>query len=263
MFLILTSLMCFWVDVTNVMSDLALYSAVKSGAVIPFAKMKFGAIIVDGRGKIGGHVLAKNRNGAYMRTKVTPGNPQTIAQGVVRANFTANSQGWKGLTVAQRLAFNTAVSNFIGTNVFGDAKTLSGFQLYVRLNNYLRFIGSPVITAPPLPTAVPGFLTFTVAVANAADTIVFTFTDPIAATEKVIVSATAPQSAGKSFVKSEYRKIAVEDSTFVTTGDVKVDYQAVFGAQPAIGTKVFFKMQQVNIATGIPGAVFFASAITT
>lgn len=263
LYAMLTVFAVTWVNSVNLASDLALYSAIKSGAVLPFAKIKWGALVVDGRGKVGGHVLAKNRNGAYIRTKVTPGNPQTVAQGIVRNNFAANAQGWRGLTAAQRQAWISAVSNFIGTNIFGDSKTLSGFQLYVRINNNLRFISESVLTAPPLPTAVNAFLTFSVVVAEGADTIVFTFTDPIDAGDKVIISATAPQSAGKYFVKSEYRKIAIEDNLFVTTNDVKIDYQAVFGAQPAEGTKVFFKMQVINKATGLAGAVISTSTITT
>ena len=38
-------------------------------------KIKFGSEVVDGRGKIGGHVYSKNKGGAYKRTKVTPSNP--------------------------------------------------------------------------------------------------------------------------------------------------------------------------------------------
>jgi hypothetical protein len=43
-------------------------------------KMKFGAIVTEGRGKIGGHVASKNKSGAYLRTKVTPVNRQSVAQ---------------------------------------------------------------------------------------------------------------------------------------------------------------------------------------
>jgi len=35
-------------------------------------KTLFGAIVVDGRGKLGGHVASKNRHGSYFRTKVSP-----------------------------------------------------------------------------------------------------------------------------------------------------------------------------------------------
>ena len=40
--------------------------------------MKFGALVVDGRNKIGGQVASKNRAGAYLRNKVTPSKKRTI-----------------------------------------------------------------------------------------------------------------------------------------------------------------------------------------
>ena len=224
-------------------------------------KVKYGALIVDGRGKLGGHVASKNKGGSYLRTKVTPGNPQSVDQQIVRNQFTASSQAWKGLTAAQRLAWNSAVSNFVGTDIFGDSKTLSGFQLFVKINNYIRFIGETPIAVPPLPASVPAFLTFSVAAGVGAGTIVCAFTGVIAATEKVILSATAPQSAGKSFVKSEYRKIAILTTADVTTDDWAAQYAAKFGAFPAEGTKIFFKMQQITIANGLPGAVISCSTI--
>ena len=101
-------------------------------------KIKFGAIVVDGRGKIGGHVASKNRGGAYLRTKVTPTNPQTTFQSAVRNRLTAFSQGWRGLTQAQRDAWNAAVSNFSKTDVFGDIKQPTGLNLYVKLNSKFR-----------------------------------------------------------------------------------------------------------------------------
>lgn len=66
-------------------------------------KLKFGAIVVDGRGKIGGHVASKNGAGAYLRTKVTPTNPQTARQSFVRALFAAITAAWSGLTASQVL----------------------------------------------------------------------------------------------------------------------------------------------------------------
>ena len=48
-------------------------------------KIKWGALVVDGRGKLGGHVAAQNRGGSYLRTKVTPSNPQTTFQTGVRS----------------------------------------------------------------------------------------------------------------------------------------------------------------------------------
>lgn len=44
------------------------------------AKIKFGMMMTDARGKLGGQVFSKNRSGSYVRTKVTPVNPQTTTQ---------------------------------------------------------------------------------------------------------------------------------------------------------------------------------------
>ena len=43
------------------------------------AKIKFGMMMTDASGKLGGQVFSKNRGGSYVRTKVTPTNPQTAA----------------------------------------------------------------------------------------------------------------------------------------------------------------------------------------
>lgn len=224
-------------------------------------KIKFGAMVVDGRGKIGGHVASRNKAGSYFRTKVTPLNPATADQMTVRNNFTANSQGWKGLTAAQRKDWATSVMNFLGTDIFGDSKTLSGFQLFVRLNNYLRFIGETPIASPPVPASIPTFATFSAVPDKTTGDCEIAFSSAIAATEKVIVSATPGLSAGVNFVKSEYRKVAIWDTTILTGEDLFAAYETKFGTFPAVGTKIFFRAQQIVIASGLPGAVAQCSAL--
>ena len=97
-------------------------------------KVKFGAIVVDGRGKIGGHVASKNRGGAYFRTKVTPTNPNSTAQAGVRNRMTSLAQGWRGLSASARLSWNNAVGDFAKTDIFGDIKQPSGINLFPTLN---------------------------------------------------------------------------------------------------------------------------------
>jgi len=50
-------------------------------------KTLFGAIVVDGRGKLGGHVASKNRHGSYFRTKVSPSQPASQYSANVRAAY--------------------------------------------------------------------------------------------------------------------------------------------------------------------------------
>lgn len=226
-------------------------------------KAKFGMVVVAGSGKIGGHVASRNRAGSYFRTKVTPVNPNTPAQSAVRSRLAGLSIGWRGLTAAQRLQWNKAVENFSKTDVFGDLRNPSGFNLYQKLNNHLLSVGAAQITVPPAPVAVPSILTLVPTVAPAgAVSIAFTAT-PVPAGVKMIIRATPAISPGRAFVKSEFRRIsavaAAQASPYVATAD----YGVVFGAAGTVGNKVFFEAFHINITTGQAGIALQASAIIT
>lgn len=226
-------------------------------------KVKWGAFIVDGRNKVGGHVASKNRSGAYIRTKVTPANPQSSAQLLVRQRFTTNSQAWRGLTTTQRDAWAAAVTNFLSTDIFGDTVTPSGFNLYIQLNNNLLTVGQPVIVDPPLPESVQGFTAFDLTADTSGAGFDIAFAPAIAANVQVILWATPPLSPGKNFVKSQYRLISILDDTDLTPHDAQAAYIAKYGALPAIGTKVFAKFKPINEDTGQAGSEISDSDIAS
>lgn len=226
-------------------------------------KVKFGAIVVDGRGKIGGHVMSKNRAGAYMRTKVTPVNTNTLAQVAVRGRLSGRAIGWRGLTNAQRLQWNNAVASFASTNIFGDIKNPTGFNLYIKLNSNLLNAGAAVISVPPLPLAVSALTLLTATqIQNGATSLVFAAA-PTPADHRLIIRGTAPVSPGRSFVKSEFRQISsiapAQASPFVAT----VDYATKFGGPGLTGQKIFFEAHYINTVTGQQGAKISASCIVT
>lgn len=227
------------------------------------AKIKWGAAIIDGRGKIGGHVLSKNRAGAYIRTKVTPVNPQSSAQLGVRNRFTIYSQGWKGLTQAQRDAWNAAVSDYQRTDIFGDLRSPTGFNLYQRLNNNLVNVGESAITSPPLPQSVGEVVatSLTAEDGTVAQSLSLVMAGAVPANTAVKVFATAPQSPGKSFVKSQYRQVTTLDAAESTPYDLLAEYQAKFGSTGEAGQKIFVKLEAVNTNTGQVGTPSEVSAI--
>lgn len=224
-------------------------------------KMKFGAIVTDGRGKIGGHVASKNRSGAYLRTKVTPINRQSSYQQAIRARLTAISQAFRGLTAAQVLAWNSAVADFKKNNIFGDSVQLSGAQLYQRLNNNLSVIGQSLLTQPPLPVSVANMGTLTLTGAKGTPALSLAFTTAIAVGESVKLYATAGVSNGKKFVKSEYRLIDILTSADTTPANILAAYTAKFGAMPVAGMQIFVKAVNVSNTTGIEGQSVSASCV--
>ena len=201
-------------------------------------------------GKLGGHVFARNRGGSYVRTKVTPTNPQTTAQSGVRAVLTALSQAWRALTQAQITAWNSAVQSFPRNNVFGEPKTLSGHQLYVGLNAQLEAAGQATISSPPLPVGADAVESLTAAFAETLQTGTVTFLPAaVPAGHTALLDATAQVSPGISNVNNRYRQIAVLDAAEASPYDCAAEYIAKFGALTA-GQKIGVRMRFVNNSTG-------------
>ena len=206
-------------------------------------KLKFGAIVTDGRGKIGGHVASKNRAGAYLRTKVTPTNPNSVAQAQARGILASLSQGWGQLTDSQRLGWNDAVKEWGTTDIFGDIKNPSGINLYVKLNSNLLNIGGAVIATVPSKLETPtAYLTGAILDA-ATGALTLSLSDVSADGVVGLVRSTPMLSSGVSFVKSQFRVIGynqVANDVLTVNGA----YTAKFGS-PTLGSNIYFSVQLV------------------
>lgn len=219
-------------------------------------KMKWGALVVDGSGKIGGHVASKNRSGSYLRTKTTPVNPSTSYQQEARAVLGALSTQWGLLSSAQRDSFNSAVSQFAKTDIFGDLKNPSGFNLFVKLNSNLINSGQAQITQAPLKEEIP-YSAVTSCVFDVSDqsaTLTFATTDLDGA--KIFVYATPTLSDGTTYAKNKKRLVGVYTvaSQAVSFGS---DYTARFGsfiigANIQVEAKVVLATGQVGNAIAAP-----------
>lgn len=223
-------------------------------------KGKWGMMLTDGRGKLGGHVLTKNRQGAAVRTKVTPVNRATNSQATRKNSFTTNSQGWRGLTSAQIAAWNQAGGDFKQTNIFGDQYNPAGKNLYGMLNNNLALVGVAAISDPPVPVAVSALTALSSgSLSSAAMTVVFAPT-PVPANHSLVIMATRPLSAGTSFAKNQFRVITTVAPAGTSPANTFAAYQTVFGT-PVTGKKVFVKAYFVNRVTGQKGIPLQYSAI--
>lgn len=222
-------------------------------------KIKFGMMMTDGRGKLGGQVASKNRAGAYVRTKTSPVNPQSTAQSQVRASFASVSALWRGLTDQNRASWNEAVNNWQRTDVFGDLKTPSGFNLFMRLCTPLQNAFNDVIIGlyAPTPVEMPALseVTATFATATSTLSLATTVANTLDLEEYVYnVYATAPQSAGKSFVKNDFRLLGWVEAD-AASRDITTLYNDKFGSLP-LGSNVQIRVQALSRATGQLGVPF-------
>lgn len=225
------------------------------------AKVKFSALVSEMRNKLNGSVFARNRGGAYLRTKVTPTNPQSIAQVQARSLLTQFSQGWRSLTQAERDAWNSVVDQWATTDVFGDIVNPTGSTLYTRLNINISNAGGTAITSPPTPTGADALANLTLTADSAApEVVITTLPGTVPAGHALYVEATAQLSPGISNAKSKFRTIASINPATVGPFDVISEYTAKFGALVA-GQKMFVRCKLINRATGEVSQSLVASAI--
>ena len=251
------ALLMWWWDATD---RLAIF--LETRFTLHFAKVKYGEMIADMRGKINGTVHSKNRFGQYMRNKTSPVNPQTTSQSGVRNSFATFAQGWRSLTEAQRDAWSSTAENFTRNNVFGDNIKLTGANLYMSLNRNIATAAGTPITSPPLPAAVTGMLTLSGDPDVSDATIVMTYTPAVPASGTVLIFATAPQSAGVNFVKNKYRFIESIVAADVSPYDITAAYEAKFGTGWKVaGQKVFVKFVPMITLSGITAPGLESSSI--
>ena len=215
------------------------------------ARIKFGMMMTDARGKLGGHVFTKAKSGATIRTKVTPLNPKTSAQSEARSALGANSQAWRTLTETQRLAWNSAAQEISKTNAFGDNYFPSGKNYFTAVNNNIRNVGGGVLVNPPALVEMPGLTSVGVDFDLLAEQIDIA-PNYIGSDLNIVLvcNATSGQSAGRYNFSGKYRKFDGFALAGTPSNTALYDaYISKFGV-PSEGQKVSFEFYLVNGVTG-------------
>ena len=225
------------------------------------AKILTTAIVADIRNKLNGSVFSKNRYGSYVRTKVTPVNPQTSSQQNVRNQLSTNSQAWRGLSESDRQSWIDGAVSFPVTDIFGNSKILAGNALYVRLNNNLNVVGEAAISTAPMPVAIPALVlgALTGAAGTPALSLVLT-SGTVPTGFSLVIQATGNVGAGKSFVKNLFRQVNVTAAAGTSPVNLLSSWAAVHGTLVA-GQKVFVRAFYVSTDTGQAGIPVQTSAI--
>ncbi len=220
-----------------------------------YAKFTPGAIISEIRNKIAATVYTKNKAGASIRNRVTPINRKSPGQTLRRQQLASYSSQWRGLTQAQRDGWNSGAANFPQTDNLGQTIFLTGEQLYVRCNANLVLTGNAAIDDCPTPASF-AVLAFTSLTSSAgAGTISLAFTPTVPAGFELVIRATAPVSAGKSFVSdSAFRFIQSAAPAATSPQALGVAYALVFGSiVNSEDQKIFVEMFLVEQASGLAG----------
>lgn len=228
------------------------------------ALIKFGAGVSEMRGKEGGVIYSRNAYGSYIKTKVSPVNPQSTFQQNNRSSMGNLAQSWNALTAGQKSAWNTLGDQVTRTNRFGDQTTYTGFNLYMRLNRNLAVIGQSAISTAPTPPELPVLTagTLTATVAGTVLTQAFTPTSPGSGLY-LVVYATNNIVTSRKFVKNFYRYIYNASNPSTSPANLYQSWNTRYSNDLIAGATIFTKMKLIDSATGFDGVPDVTSAVVT
>ena len=202
------------------------------------AKVQFGQGVANMQGSIGGTTMTRTKGGPAARNKVKPNNPATPAQMAQRERITRLSKSWQGLTEEQRKAWDEDAKNTKRVGVCGNNITLTGHQLYVRVNSAREENGDGV---DPGQTPAPSEFIANVFgdTANCEFNIGSSFFHvPLGAAAvdglQVTIWCTAARSAGKmaykGVLKKTYTAAITSDDVTATYINIMTEWISKFGA---------------------------------
>lgn len=230
----------------------------------PMSKIMFGAGVADARNALGGHVFSKNRNGAYLRMKVSPSQPRSATVLMVRANFGNIAAAWGGaLTDPQRAAWTALAATVSIPDQFGNPQVPTGLQYYMRVNRNLFTIGQPRLDVAPGGTAVESLVSLALTATFTGTVLSLAFTPtPLGASSHLVVTMTPEISPGKSFFTPFLKQIFADPAPATASPKVLLTpWSAKFGALIA-GQKIGVSAYIIDDVTGASSAPAATTAIT-
>lgn len=217
------------------------------------ATVKYGSIVTEIKGKIGGQSFQKGYGGKIMKNSQKAMVLKHIwayrNSDKIKNSYMVVSQSWRALTDDQRSAWNAAGSSFPAYNKFGDTYTPSGYQLFMKCNTFLEGAGLSLIDTPPIPPVYPP-----------ADALTFAEPTPALLRMQVpgglsggfilVIEATNMISAGARSSRGGYKIVKYATSLVASHVDFLTEYTAIYGV-PVVGTRISVRVSYRSSSAGL------------
>jgi len=131
------------------------------------ARVTFSPLVTAASGKVKDTVFSKWKGRAYIRARVTPSNPQSAAQTLVRESMARCVTQWQSFESQLTAAWNLYAGPF----------SISGYNAFVKLNRAAEEAGTDLTTSP-INNDVLAVSDLAAATGSGAGEIDLTWTDP-------------------------------------------------------------------------------------
>lgn len=118
-------------------------------------KIKLSALASDIKGKAEGSVFSRNSGGLYFRNNPSGGGKKSSQWDKAKSSFGSLASKWRELTQSEIDSWNAATAEYQTVNAFGDDRISSGYELFMRLNGPLVYLGENFKRTPDSPIEMP------------------------------------------------------------------------------------------------------------
>jgi hypothetical protein len=225
------------------------------------AKMLFTAAVGDARGKLGGFVFGSRGARAILLPKTTPRNPLSEPQAALRRHL--RLLGWRWtyyLIQGQRDDWNSFASTYDFTDLFSRTYHLSGWGMFVKVNQTLKLVSAPLLDDPPADLACTSPTGPVLVIAGAPPTLEVTLTNAPAANERVYLAAARPLSQGALQVGKLSRKMKHFGTAVPGPYPFTTEYQTKYGTLRS-GQRITALINFICLDTGGQGTPALAQEV--
>lgn len=113
------------------------------------ARVQYGGGVTAFAGSLAGNTFQRNPGGEIVRARTRNNRSITLKQSTQQLRQFSQLVAWRNLTLGQQTQWNGFAGSFTRTNIFGQLKTLSGFNWFTLINQNLALQGEATISVPP------------------------------------------------------------------------------------------------------------------
>jgi hypothetical protein len=207
-------------------------------------------------GKRGLNVSQDGQFGQISRAAGRVANPRTPSQMTVRDNLSHVSARWRALQETQRAAWMAAAEDVKSNPRLNQSGSLSGFQLFTKINCTLAQFGQAQVDAPPAQPQFPALAPQNLTITNTSGVIALKLTCPGDPGDGTVIHGAKPLSQGRE-VCNDFRILGLCPAPVQGAADITSLYTARYGV-PTVGTKVYVRVNQFVDGWESLGRTFWA-----
>lgn len=192
------------------------------------ARIVYSGLVTEIKGSVGGTTFQSNRSGYIVRNKQYKGPVKSVGNVEAGRAFAIASRRWSLLSLAQRNAYKTMAATYDYTDLWGNTKTLTGFQWFMAsTTNQFRVdgIGLPLAAAGSPVRVIPSVTWHATLTLWYFNILSWASTNA----DYVIVYATAPMRSITFLNKLSYRFLVLYPKTFGESYFLSAAYKSAFG----------------------------------